>query len=468
MTLIPPDSICIDDSSYVDPSGRLFSYQGSLFRGFFPEVTPFFRKILSSEYFTRMQENGRIVGTRISEYEYPDFDLIVEHDRIAFVSYCCEWSPVMLRDAAILLLELIIDLSEHDVIIVDGHPSNILFDRSRPVFVDVGSLAPADPTVPWPAYQQFCNTFLHPIYLCAAGMGNVARVMSMNYLDGLSQVECSKLLPWHVGAKARGIWSRVRIPALISRINDATGFLDNLEETSQKLSEKVDMKRARRNLLRKLLKTVRSIDLSPRNSRWAQYYEKEAPPDMESKSRVLADVLDKADPASLVDIGCNTGLFSMLAARKGIRTVAFDTDESSISRLYLDAKEQKLDILPLVMNVVNFTPSFGWMAKQFPAAPQRLKCEAALAFSLIHHLAFTQYQDFERIVSTLDAFTSRYLFIEYVDPSDPMAEKLVKRCRRPTDFYSLEALRTVLSSRYRIVETAPEYSPTRTLLVCEK
>ena len=97
-------------------------------------------------------------------------DLVLAHDEIAPLNYCTEWCPSMLKDAALATLALAIELLEHDSALQDAYPWNVVFKGTRPVFVDFTSIAPADATMIWPAYQQFLSFFLYPLELCSFGL----------------------------------------------------------------------------------------------------------------------------------------------------------------------------------------------------------------------------------------------------------------------------------------------------------
>lgn len=50
----------------------------------------------------------------------------------------------MLKDAALLHIDLFIRLGRHGLVFKDWHPYNILFKGTNPVFVDFGSIIPTD------------------------------------------------------------------------------------------------------------------------------------------------------------------------------------------------------------------------------------------------------------------------------------------------------------------------------------
>ena len=63
----------------------------------------------------------------------------LRHERVPFVSYPYEWPFSMLRDAALLQLELLRAALAEDMVLKDASPYNVQWRGSRPVFIDVGS-----------------------------------------------------------------------------------------------------------------------------------------------------------------------------------------------------------------------------------------------------------------------------------------------------------------------------------------
>ena len=84
-----------------------------------------------------------------------------------FVSYPYEWPFSMLKDAALLQLELNRRALRADLALKDATPYNVQWRGTRPVFIDVGSFERLRPGEPWAGYRQFCMLFLYPLMLQA-------------------------------------------------------------------------------------------------------------------------------------------------------------------------------------------------------------------------------------------------------------------------------------------------------------
>ena len=75
-----------------------------------------------------------------------------------------EWSAAMLAQAALHTLDINEELIQHGFILKDATPSNVLFEGSSPVFVDVPSIEPLVPGRDvWLARHQLETTFLLPL-----------------------------------------------------------------------------------------------------------------------------------------------------------------------------------------------------------------------------------------------------------------------------------------------------------------
>jgi hypothetical protein len=92
---------------------------------------------------------------------------VLEHERIPFVSYPYEWTFAMLRDAALLQLELLRRALDEDLTLKDSSSYNVQWRGAQPVFIDVGSFERLRPGEPWAGYRQFCMLFLNPLLLQA-------------------------------------------------------------------------------------------------------------------------------------------------------------------------------------------------------------------------------------------------------------------------------------------------------------
>lgn len=454
--------------SYVDPSGLLYEQDDQLLRGILSPFSDFYANLLQTPPVKEMI-GRQIIETEIaSDNRLIDYPLTLRHRRIKPISFCYEWPAPMLREAALLTLDISLRLVEAGLALKDASPWNIIFDGPRPFFVDFTSIAPEDPNLPWVAYDQFCRFFLFPLALFSVKLGRVARALLMDTINGISYEELTRLLP---------LTASLRMPWLLSRLHFPQMLLSLIRRVSSDLAlGKMSMRltpnsKARIAFFRTLQRDVRSIPLS-HGSHWSRYYSDiqsfSRPAQFNIKQSTVLRILETCRPKTAVDIGCNLGGYSLLAARLGARVTSFDADEESVGLLYRLVRKENLNVLPLVMDVLNPSPACGWKMKEYASAPQRFRSEMALALALVHHLAITQHQTFERIVPALADYTEQLLLTEFVPLDDLHVQELLATLRRDMSWYSLKCFIEALKQEFSKVETFPSYPEGRTLILCKR
>ena len=259
----------------------------------------------------RWTTEGHLVATEVVS-SVQDEALVLEHPRVFFPSYPWEWTPGQWVAAAELTLEFCRQLLHQGWILKDATPLNILFDGSRPVFVDLLSVERRDPGNPlWLAYGQFARTFLLPLaaykYL---GWPRAATLQSPRRLRAgrplplsfrFPALERSAAYPGHTPFPARdpqaGIWAAAKLK---QAPEIATAVLE-------------------RNL-RRPKKALRALAVKERDSRWSEY-QTAADPLSELERQRKQEFVDRAmqmlRPGSVLDIGGNTGQYSRIAASAG-------------------------------------------------------------------------------------------------------------------------------------------------------
>ncbi len=149
-------------ATFRDPAGSLCIDGEQVLRTVHPRYAPESLRFLQSDLARRWTDQGHLVASEVVSAE-EDQPLLLQHPRVFFPSYPWEWTPGQWVAAAELTLELCAQSLHEGWILKDATPLNILFEGSRPVFVDLLSIERRDPGSPlWLAYGQFARTFLCP------------------------------------------------------------------------------------------------------------------------------------------------------------------------------------------------------------------------------------------------------------------------------------------------------------------
>jgi len=441
---IPINEITFEPASRFDDVGRLFHWNGRVYRAIRPGSADFYRDLFNNRIIQSLFDNG-LVRSRIVPLALDGYDLVLQHDRIPFISYSLEWGSEMLRDAALLICDLNSQIFTEGLVLKDVRSWNILFDPNRPVFVDWGAISPIRELKEWP-YMLFRHKFIWPLYLMSAGVFRIARISMLDDLNSLRLGDIFRLLlkrvPWT---------TLVRYWLTDWKCKQDRFRLDN-------------------NFFQSLRRSIESIPLKEERTTWTGYDQSyrslsfHPSDDWPPKVRNVYKLLKSICPETVTDIGCNRGWFSELAALQGARVIAIDMDEPSINSLYSRSRAKELSILPLVMDICAPTPDHGPL-HVCSAAQKRMQGELVLALAITHHMVFKRAWKFDVIAAQLSAFTRQWLIVEYIPPDDYWVSKLMSE---RFAWYNLDnfinALR-VFFKRIEVFESSP--SP-RLLLFCER
>jgi len=420
----------------------------------------------------RLIERGLLVQTEITDLALDGYELVLRHRCVPFVSYAHEWCDEMLKDAALLIVDLEIELAKDGLTLLDANPLNVLFDGCFPVYVDLGSLVPAD-RKDWALdpYDEFCRYFNHPLQLMAHGCGRVGRSL-LNGSD--HQLILGFYLPALIRKPYRGFDKRQAVRAILSVVNKRVPRLipNNVFKWLHGVLSRPGSRRYSSPLdfLEQLRQRVKDIAVPSLRAVCSKDCEGSYPPfepsdEWTSKHQTVQRVLSDLRPASVLDIGSHRGWYSQFAALHGCTVVAVDTDEGCVARLYREAKEKNLPVLPLVMSFGSRSPAYSRYTQRLVPATQRLRCELVQALAVVHHLVFEQGLNFEQITDELSAFSNRWLLAEFIPRQDQDARKWWSE---KYSWYTLDNFMAALRRKFQSIKVYRSYPDQRVLLLCEK
>ena len=384
---------------------------------------------------------------------------LLRHERIPFVSYPYEWTFGMLRDAALLQLELLLAALDEDMILKDSSPYNVQWRGAVPVFIDVGSFERLRPGEPWVGYRQFCMLYLYPLLL-QAYRGVDFQPWLRGSIDGIPPAQLSALMSFRDSFR-RGVLTHVRLHARLER-----RYGGRSRDVKRELKSAGFGKELIRANVRKLEKLVRRLRWEPETSDWSSYAT-ESPYAEADAARKEAFVREAAStrPGGLVwDLGTNDGRYARVAAETARYVVAVDADRLVADRLYRElAAEESASILPLTLNVADPSPDLGWRGLERRSLAARGGPDLTLCLALLHHLAISANVPLREVVDWL-AGLGTSLVAEFVDREDPMVRRLLVGKREETHVdYTRESFERLLGEAYEIARTETLSSGTRTL-----
>ena len=442
--------------SFRDYESRVFSAGGQVFRSLSPAALADYEVLAASRFFAEAQEAGTVVQTELASGYVPPpecqppagFAAVLRHQRIPYLSWPFEWPFSMLKDAALLTLELIGSALEEGLILKDGTPYNVQWRGAAPVFIDVGSFERLSEGEPWFGYRQFCMQFLFPLML-QSYREVPYRTLLRGQLDGIAPEQMRNLLSLRDRFR-RGVLTNVVLHARLERRHSkrsATAARDELKRAGFKpelITANVD----------RLARLVRKLDWKPGESEWSAYREISTYGERElsEKESFVEAAIASAAPKLVWDLGCNDGRFSRIAARRGAYVVAIDGDEVAVDRLYRELRSEGGErILPLALDLVDPSPGMGWHGSERPGLTERGEPDLVLALALVHHLAIGANVPLAAVVDWL-ADLAPALVIEFPTRDDPMVARLLARKREGAHpDYGLERFEALLTRRFAVV-----------------
>lgn len=374
------------------------------------------------------------------------------------MSYPYEWSFAMLRDAALLQLDLVLAALDEDMTLKDCSAFNVQWVGARPVFIDIASFTRLTPGEPWIGYRQFCQLFLYPLLLHAY-KGVPFQAWLRGNLDGIEPDQFRRLMSARDLLRP-GVLTHVVVHGRMQHKYGASNR--NVKRDLQRAGFGKALVRANVAGMRKL---VAGLPAPAEASGWTSYatdnsYDRE---DDAAKVAFVEQAV-ASDRLRLVwDIGCNTGRFSRMAAAHAEYVVSSDADHAVIDALYRAlGREGVSNILPLVGNVANPSPGLGWRGAERRTLEERGRPDLVLCLALIHHLVISANLPLAEVVEWLHGLGAR-LVIEFVTKDDPMVKRLLMQTTQQHEDYEVASFEAELGRRYTIERRAAVPSGTRIL-----
>ena len=455
----PAAATSLEPGSFRDWDSRVFYDDGRVLRALSDDGLQDWIALSESKLFEEAVEEGKLVPTTRVDTAIADAAAVLEHERIPFVSYPYEWTFAMLRDAALLQLELLRRALDEELILKDSSSYNVQWRGSRPVFIDVGSFERLRPGEPWAAYRQFCMLYLNPLLL-ESYKGVDFRPWLRGSLEGITPVDARRLLSSR-DLFRRGVMTNVALHARLERKQDDT-----------ERDVKTELKRAgfKKELIvanvKRLDKLVRGLEWEPGTTEWSGYSATTSYDEADAlrKEEFVREVVQTREWSLVWDIGCNEGRHSRIAAENARYVVALDGDPAVVDRLYRSlAAEGNTTILPLVGDVTDPSPALGWQGLERKTLDARGRPELTLCLAVLHHVAISGNVPVPEFLSWL-AGLGTALVIEFPTRDDPRVAALLRR-KKPGAHpdYDREPFENALAERFEIERTEELAGGTRIL-----
>ncbi len=413
-----------------------------------------------SDVHERIQGNRKlvdsIVPTAITDHPYLKTisPIIFRHKRIQPISYAVEWPPLMFRDYVLFMIELIAELDKAGLGLGDPSNYNVTFHNGGFLFIDYSAI-------------HRDKTSLLTMRLFIELHINILLMIVKNQGKG---------------------YMFLRNHGFRANYKDIVGYLDEDEQADFREAISRSLDKAEKGFIVQCCELLKQyvekfsaglVAISDWTGYQDRIYQSTANPSAwTAKQRNVIDLIHRAAPRTMLDLGGNMGWYCIAKSRDLDYAITADIDAGISNKAYEIVTMLKAsNVIPVWFNLVSPTlPTYrgahicaGAIHPYRKGAVERFQCDLVLALAIEHHLALSQGLSFKEIMAQLALYAAKHLIIEFVDRDD---RHVIPYLRVNDDFrtewYTKKRFEEELASVFKVVATAPSETGIRTLYLCEK
>lgn len=151
--------------SVVDDIGVVYIGENYVYRAINSIYIADVKDLLESGLIQELTSKGLFPKTEISNKRIKGHELVLQHEKISRVIYPFEWSPEMLRKAALCVLDVNQCANKYGYELKDSHPFNVLFKYNKPMYIDFGSIVKYRSINGWLAKKEFIDWYVNILSL---------------------------------------------------------------------------------------------------------------------------------------------------------------------------------------------------------------------------------------------------------------------------------------------------------------
>lgn len=450
----------------VSDYGKVFYWGGRIFRGIKKERIDDVLELFNSGLMAELIDKGLFVDTQISALKFESFDLVLEHKLLDVVTYPKEWTFDMLKDAALLVLEINEVAKKYQYKTIDCHGYNVLFSHSRPIFIDFGSFKKSNNVDEVLApYHEFLRAYIYPLKIWAL-CGPYFGARSTPHVGEFIPVEAYLKFRYPLLRRINGLFLN-RLFQFIHAVRtiqyrDLTKLNRDSHRLIFEIINKIPLLKSilsRPAKIKGLRRSLSKINQRSNGSYWADYHDKFTHGKAISKNPRFAEIekkLIELNVQSITEIAGNQGAFCLQLEESGLKKIiCTDGDPNALNVGYVEGRSRSSTIDWAVLN------PFGSEVGVSEASPAERFCsEAVVALALTHHLILSQHIGMEKVLDILSLFTSKYIFVEFM----PLGLHNGIKAPPIPDWYTLENFTSTFTNFFKLIEVC-KLEENRVLLI---
>lgn len=486
--------------SYKDNAARVVQEEGLFYRYIFDEYQAEYDHLMQSGLYKALLDKGYIIAhkevalmegdsaTNTNPQQLNFYKKLLPK-QIAFQSYPFEWSYGQWRKVVYAYLQINKIALAHGMLLKDATPFNFYFEEGKPVLLDTSSFMFFEAGAPWIAYKQFCTEMLSPLALMHYNGQRWAK-LSMSHLRSMPLNFASKQLPlksWlnstvllhiHLHGKYANAEGETKEAKEALKKKSASQNNSTLHVNAQKGFSKEKLVSLTQMIQETVVKWKQAYQFE---KHWLSYYQNDIASDqyLNNKEAIIHEWLKATQPKTVLDLGANTGRFSLIASQYAQQVIAIESDDicvdaidKAFKNIHGSTKKKeptaKKQYYTLQMDLAETTPNMGVLEQEYSSIYTRVRSSMVFALALTHHLYISNQLSFEQIASMLDRFSEQYCITEFVPVSDDKVQMLMKDKQREYLEYTEEGFTKVLESKFTIKDKRVIEGSKRVIYLLEK
>ena len=421
MNKISEDEIIRSNLSVVDDIGTVYVGKEYIYRVINSDYVEDVKKILESGLIQELVSKNIFPKTEISEQKIKGNNLVLRHEKISRVIYPFEWSPEMLRKAALCVLQVNECANKYGYELKDAHPYNVLFKFNQPVFVDFGSIVKCKVQGHWIAKKEFLDCYFNNLKLVQNGFLSLYKTAFHRKGTGYTDIEILRInnkfysfLGGRISKKINILLHYYQYGVFVSNASIEKKFKNAFFRNLIKFLFKSRFLPFRNASIESLRLKINKINIS-HSSSWKEYHKinnyltEEGKILLPSRMEWIVDKIRALPIKTVTELAGNEGVLSRyISTLPNIKEViCTDYDENAIDSLLLNSDDEKI-----YMGCFDFVDEIHEQIS--PDRSNRLKSDLVIALAVTHHLVLTQKITMDYIFTTVSSFTKKYIIIEFM------------------------------------------------------
>lgn len=453
---IPIADITRSALSLVD-IGTVFHWEDRVFRAIDAEHRDEVIALFDSGLVSALVERKLLVKSWISDTSLGDDTLLIEHEAISVPTYPREWTFSMLKDAALLILELNEVARTFGYQTKDCNGYNVLFREGRPLFVDLGSFTPVSRDEQCLlSYNEFLKAYLYPLRLWSDGGEQIGRWSVPRAFGRFLSPSSYLRFRWswlrHVGEnKLNSAWKLICSLRTIRHNN--LSYLSN-KYPKLIISALQWIKRfgltARPAYIKVLRRRVARLRCAHASSTWGDYHSimyGDGIPLMTPRFEAIVEHVCGMNPTSVLEIAGNQGILCRWLRERlpQARLICSDADAIALDRGYVQSRDLQECVEWAVYDPI--APEASPLER---TALDRYRSQIVIALALTHHLVLAQGVRIDDVLVCLARHATDIVITEFM----PLGLHDGKTGENPPAWYTRDWFECAFNRHFELIHSS--------------